>query len=147
MEGHILLKKLTKKSVIQAGKNKGLTVGDLLQIRKIDLIYSYFNYGALTFTDEILDELHIYNEDRIQKPGKDPEKFKKYSDRNMAISSKYIAARNINENTKIQDPSKIANVVTNQRVKSNFRAKYKRLIEKEKRSFSKVSLQRKNQGH
>jgi hypothetical protein len=147
MEGHILLKKLTEKSVIQAGKNKGLTVGDVLQIRKIDLIYSYFNYDGLTFTDEILDKLKIYPEDRIQKPGKEPEKFKVYAERNIYIASKIIASKNINENTTIQDPKIIAGIVKKNRQKAAFRAKYKRLIETEKRSFSKARLQRKNHGY
>jgi hypothetical protein len=147
MEGHILLKKLTEKSVIQAGKNKGLTVGDLLQIKKIDLIYSYFNYGALTFTDEILDKLTIYPEDRIEKPGKNPEKFKKYADRNMYIASKIIASKIVNENTAVKDPKAIAKIIRKNKQKAEFKAKYKRLIKKEKISFSKEALMRKNHGH
>jgi hypothetical protein len=79
----ILLKKMTLKSVIQNGKNKGLLVGEVMKKCKIDLIYTYFNYSNLTFTDDILDMLYIKQEDRIAKPGKDADKFAIYRNRNI----------------------------------------------------------------
>lgn len=146
MEGRILLKTLTKKSIIQNGKNKGLTVSDLLRLKKIDLIYSYYHYDVLTFTDEILDELGIKPEDKIEKPGKAPEKFKYYADRNIFIAAKIAAKRSLgsSDDEKINS---IARIIKQRSAKKKFNAKYKRLIEKEKLSFSKSALMRKNHGH
>jgi hypothetical protein len=135
----ILLKKLTPKSIIPAGKNKGLTVQDVLNKSKIDLIYSYFNYSKITFTDEVLDQLRINLEDRIEKPGKNPEIGLKYINRNIGARATFLIDKeNIN--------SKTLAAVKKSYAKSKFKARYKALIERERIQFSKSSLQRKNQG-
>lgn len=89
----VLLKKLTRKSTIQAGKNAGLLVGDILKKCKLDIIYSYFHYGCLTYTDDILDEVNILPEDRIAKPGKAPEKYEFYLERNIGKRDVAVAVR------------------------------------------------------
>lgn len=83
----ILLRKLTEKSVIQQGKNQGLTVGEVMKKCKLDIIYAYFNYANLTFMDDILDSVRISPEDRIEKPGKAPEKYEFYKKRNLFHSA------------------------------------------------------------
>jgi flavorubredoxin len=145
MEGAILLKTLTRKSIIADGKNKGLSVTDLLKNKKIDLIYSYFNYSGITFTDDVLDELNINSEDRLKKPGKDPEKYKKYVERNTYMYAKIIAKKVMKKGEdELQEA--IEKIITN-RNKRRFKKKYKSLIEREKKTFSKVALMRKNHGH
>jgi hypothetical protein len=68
-------RKLTKKSIVGFGKYIDLSVDNLLKRnRHIDLIYIYFNLSHITFFDDILDELRITEEHRIQKPGNDREK-------------------------------------------------------------------------
>lgn len=65
----ILLRKMTKKSTINFGKFKECTVEQLFGMKKqIGLISMYFNLSTITFTDEILDELGITAEYRIDKP-------------------------------------------------------------------------------
>lgn len=146
MNGTILLKKLTEKSMIPAGKNAGCYVGEILQRSKISLIYSYFHYSNITFTDEILDKLRIEPEDRIAKPGKDPSKFEHYSNRNLYMSAITLAttATEDGDHTKVK---MAANAIVRARKRGINKSRYKALIERERRSFSRGALQRKNQGH
>jgi hypothetical protein len=135
----ILLKKLTRKSIIDGGKNKGLTVQDVLNKSKSHLIFSYFNYSNITYTDDILDELRIKPEDRIQKPGKDPKKHQEYIKRN--VDAVVLI--------KMQNEGKEFNMGEFVRRKKNIlkakaKAKYKSLIERERKQFSKGALQRRN---
>lgn len=141
----ILLKTLTEKSIIQYGKNEGLSVGDVLKKCKSDLIYTYFNYSNLTFTEEILEKLRIYPEDRISKPGRNPEKGKKYINRNIKISNKLTLEKHTNANP--EDNAKLYSKYASSRRKHKAKASYKKLIETERKLFSKGSLQRINQGH
>jgi hypothetical protein len=135
-----LLRTLTRKSTIPAGKNQGLTVQEVLQKSKSDLIYSYFNYNRITFTDDILDELRINPADRIQKPGKDPEMGVKYINRNMGAHAAVLLGGGVDLD------SKTVSAVKKSFSKGKFKARYKALIERERIQFSKSSLQRKNQG-
>ncbi len=135
-----LLRTLTRKSIIPAGKNQGLTVQDVLQKSKSDLIYSYFNYNRITFTADILDELRIDPADRLEKPGKNPEVGLKYINRNIGAHAAVLLGGGINLD------SKNVSAVKKSFAKGKFRAKYKALIERERIQFSKSSLQRKNQG-
>lgn len=65
----ILLRKLTKKSTINFGKFKEYTVEHMFGMKKqIELTSMYFNLSTITFTDDILDELGITEEFRINKP-------------------------------------------------------------------------------
>jgi hypothetical protein len=68
------LRKLTKKSIINFGKYKGQTVEEILRLGKRSYLrYLYYNLEGITFIDEILDEIAIYEDRRIPKPGKNPE--------------------------------------------------------------------------
>ena len=138
----VLLRTLTKKSIIQGGKHQGLQVADLLLRSKISLIYSYFNYSGISFTSDVLDELYISQEDRIAKPGKDPEKFKKYEERNHYLAAKSQALKSydlkgINGG--------IVNIIKGKINKGKALAKYKGLIERERITYSKASLKARNQ--
>ena len=67
----ILLRKLTKKSTLNFGKFKDYTVEHLFGMKKqIELTSIYFKLSTITFTDDILDELGITEEFRIEKPSK-----------------------------------------------------------------------------
>lgn len=71
----VLLRRLTKKSKLQFGKHKHMTVNDLLSVNKHSvLIGIYYGLGNITFSDDVLEELLILEEDRIKKPGSDKEK-------------------------------------------------------------------------
>jgi len=72
-----ILRTLTVKSKLKFGKYKDYTVEHLFGMRKnLDLISIYFNLSNITFVDDILDELGITSEFRIEKPCKDNDMYK-----------------------------------------------------------------------
>jgi hypothetical protein len=71
MSTTILLRKLTKKSKLNFGKHRDLTVEYLIEHHyKIYLRWVYFNCSNITFVDDILDEINITQEFRFEKPNK-----------------------------------------------------------------------------
>lgn len=67
------LRKLTRKSRLGFGYRdiKHITIQDILIMNKHkELIKIYFGLGKINFTDDILDELGISEDMRIEKPGK-----------------------------------------------------------------------------
>jgi hypothetical protein len=72
----ILKRTLTKKSVIGFGKYKKETVGKLLEMRlKRALVSMYYKMSSIDFTEDILMELGIVDEWKIDKPSIDNEKY------------------------------------------------------------------------
>ena len=72
----ILLRTLTKKSTLNFGKFKDCTVSHLIGMKKKkELISAYFKLSTINFNNEVLDELGITNEWRIEKPSTDKEKY------------------------------------------------------------------------
>jgi len=68
-----LLRTLTRKSLLKFGKNADLCVQELLHKHaRSYLRWVYYNCDKISFTDDILDEINIYEGDRIEKPGKYP---------------------------------------------------------------------------
>lgn len=93
----IRLRTLTRKSIIGFGNFKDLTVGNLLDTRQHKaLVRMYYNLSNITFVPEILDEIMINPDIRIDKPGKSSQM---YSDNIYKIICK------INESFKL-DPLK-----------------------------------------
>ena len=128
----ILLRKLTKKSVVGFGYLTNLTVGDALLMGKhAKLIAAYYNKDRITFTDDILAELHISEEMKIKKPGKDP-------DKTVEAFRNYFKIYN-------------ATLTDEQRIKMwairrSYKSRLRKLMENVKRK-SPSYLQRQNQGH
>lgn len=78
MSDVVLLRKLTRKSVMNFGKYFDLTVQQCIDTKKKQyLIWVYFNMSNISFVDELLDELKIPMEYRFDKPNKNPELGKK----------------------------------------------------------------------
>lgn len=69
-----LLRKLTEKSIFGFGKYADLAVRDVLNLRHPTYIrWCYFNLDKISFMDNILDEIKIPQDYRIEKPGKNKE--------------------------------------------------------------------------
>ena len=67
------LRKLTRKARLGFGYKeiKNITIQDILIMNKHkELIKIYFGLDKITFMDDILDELGITEDMRIEKPGK-----------------------------------------------------------------------------
>lgn len=125
-----LLRTLTKKSVLKFGKYAELQVFQLLNLKKNKYIrFCYFNLSAISFTDDILDEVLIPKNYRIQKPGTNKEIYDKLEheiESRIYGLTKYILEKKLNKRLK-------AKAVSRMRAESIF--------------YSKASLQSRNHGH
>jgi hypothetical protein len=72
-EDTLLLRKMARKSKFGFGKYNEYTVSDVLKVDKQYLKWCYYYYEMITFMDDILDEIGISEDYRIQKPGKNPD--------------------------------------------------------------------------
>lgn len=126
----VLLRKLTEKSTLKFGKYADLTVLYLLEHQKKNYLrWVYFNSSNITFTDEILDKLNITQEFRFDKPNKNEDLFKKFSD--FIDSFRTEKSREISDKKVLKKNKAI--LVRNQKFDKTF--------------FSKSSLQKRNHGH
>jgi len=74
-------RKLTRKSFIDIGGYKHTTVNWMLDAgKKWELAKLYYNLSHITFFDDILDEIGITLEWRIEKPGTNKEKLYEFSE-------------------------------------------------------------------
>jgi hypothetical protein len=74
MSSAILLRKLTRKSILNFGKYFDLTVQQCLDTKKRKYLrWVYFNCSNITFIDELLDEFLIPVSYRFDKPSKNVE--------------------------------------------------------------------------
>lgn len=72
----MMFRKLTKKSIVGFGGWKHLTIDHFFKHKRyIDLASMYYKLSHITFMDDVLDELKITAEWRIEKPGNNYEKF------------------------------------------------------------------------
>ena len=86
------LRKLTKKSRLGFGYNsiKHITIQDILIMNKHkDLIKIYYGLGKINFTDDILEELGISEDMRIDKPGK----IEDYDERDVMVNKAVRAVK------------------------------------------------------
>ncbi len=75
----ILLRVMTKKSIIGFGAYKNTSVQNLLDQRNYaGLISIYYNLDLVTFCSDVLEELNLVGERAINKPGKSREMGLKY---------------------------------------------------------------------
>ena len=123
-----ILRKMTLKSVFHSGVMQGLTVQQVIdQLRNTYLRWIYYNYSGITFTDDILDIINIRPEDRITKPGKNPE----YGEQLQKIIHSRISKTSQEKNIRIAS--------------SRARARLKKM-NKDLRN-TKGAMQAKNHGH
>lgn len=70
----ILLRTLARKSVLDFGKHNGWTVQQCLDMKNHRILrWYYYNCSMISFLPDILDEIGIPEDKRIDKPGKAPE--------------------------------------------------------------------------
>lgn len=126
----ILLRTLSRKSIVGIGQLKTLTVADAFALEyQAKLIAAYYCNNTISFSDDILEDLGITGEYRIAKPGKCPEK--------REIATKHFYS--------LQKPMTDLERIKKWSVKHSFR---KRAVKQDLRHDKKKSqLQFKNQGH
>lgn len=129
----VLLRKLSRKSILGFGKFSELTVQDVLNLNHTAVLrWYYYNASNITFMEDILREIHINPENEIQKPGTDKE-MGKYIDKKMwAILISNDRSKAFSLNSKNNKDIKM----------NNYRKKMSRNY-----SETKGYLQAKNHGH
>ncbi len=86
------LRKLTRKSRLGFGYRdiKHITIQDILIMNKHkELIKIYFGLGKINFTDDILEELGISEDMRIEKPGK----IEDYEERDKIVAKALVTVK------------------------------------------------------
>ena len=89
------LRKMARKSVFDGGQKKGLSVQQVLDLNdSFYLVFSYYKYETISFLDDILDELKIPLELRIEKPGANLKMYEEYKChwRNISTNIERMAA-------------------------------------------------------
>lgn len=96
MGERVLLRTLTRKSVLPYGKFKGQEVGRVIDSRnKANLIWIYYNVQWISFVDEVLRELCINGDMVISKPGTCPEKFDDVMNIRMRTAARLQGDKNV----------------------------------------------------
>lgn len=124
-----LLRKLTRKSTMKFGQYSDSTVGQILSLAgKRYLRWVYYNCSMITFMDDILEEINITEEFRIEKPGKDSDMYQKLMDL-------------IDEHT-----HGLSKHIIEKKKKKHLRRERANKMSVEKKFFSKGMMQRRNHG-
>jgi hypothetical protein len=130
MSDVILLRTLSGKSTLKFGKYPDTPVSQLLEHKFGYLRWVYFNYSGITFSEDILEKLLPKDFLRIDKPGKDPEKYEVLLRNHFGNLFEYNFKKYKEANRMRQDYKK---------------NELRRIVKKG--HISKAELQRKNHGH
>lgn len=125
----VLLRKLSRRSVMGFGKKHDAMVQNLLDLKNYKYLrWCYYNCSMITFMDDILDEIGVREDERISKPGNNPEMFLSIQEK---IDNSVCGLEKVKLVNKTKSREKGERV--SKRVKENFK-------------FSKKNLQSKNHG-
>ena len=134
---------MARKSVFTFGKYENRTVQQCIDLKNLRALrWYYYNCSMISFLPDILDEIGITEEWRIEKPGKNPDKgeeLNRIKDENTAIFR-----RNAYENGKVEELGKINKVKKRMAKRREF--EYNNAIFEDERNFTKGRMQAKNHG-
>lgn len=129
----VLLRKLSRKSILGFGKYKELSVQQMINLNHTAILrWYYYNSSNITFLDDILDEIHISEKYKIKKPGVDKDMMKK---RDLSLNAYVIENNHLNIYKRAS------------KIKKDLRLENIRNINSRKYRESKYYLQSKNHGH
>jgi hypothetical protein len=70
----VKLRTLTVKSKLNFGKFSGLFIQQILNLNETAYLrWIYYNISGISFTADILEQIHVFPEMKIKKPGISPE--------------------------------------------------------------------------
>lgn len=138
------LRTMARKSVFSEGKHKDRSVQQVLDLQHTRYLrWVYFNLSKISFLPDILDEIGITEEWRIEKPGKDPEKGEQLDE---IFDTKIKAMRMFqyenNETDGLRQTRKAKSKEKKRRL-----AEYHEFLMDDKKHYSKGAMQRRNHGH
>lgn len=130
----VTLRTLTQKSILGFGKYKECSVSVLLDLKHSRYLrWVYYNIAGISFTDEILESIYIFEQDKIKKPGTDKEK-------GESLNNIMFASMNKNDSL---NAIKVVNHAKKEMKKDIGRRNWSR----SNLYFNKSLLQAKNHGH
>ena len=139
-----LLRTMARKSVFNFGQHEGRTVQQLIDLKHFRILrWYYYNCSKVSFLPDILEEIGITEEWRIDKPGKDPDKGLKLD---AIKDAKEAAFRKIAYENREE-----AAMGETMKKKAHARRKSKSMfvgfMKQDARQFAKGTMAWKNQGH
>jgi len=128
------LRTMTEKSLMGFGKYKNMHVGEVMKTLTGSsyLRWAYFNCSMISFHEELLIKLGIFQKDRITKPGTDEEKYFEIMHRIQT-----------DDNPKTKLIRKLSN---KKRIKTQ-KQKNRASLMRDRITYSKSSMQARNHGH
>jgi hypothetical protein len=134
MSDVVLLRKLTRKSMMNFGKYYDLTVQEIIDLLKHKYLrWVYFNCSNIDFFEDVLDEIKIPLEFRIIKPSKKPILHEQCNEYILDGFPEYFKQKVLEKNS--YRSVKINNAISINKLNKN------------KNHFRKDYLARKNHGH
>jgi len=94
----VLFRKLTRKSILKFGEYKDVSVQQIINLGRMPYLrWIYYNIATITFTDDVLEDIFIHEEDRIPKPGTSSELHhiinKRYADKMGLYLTKSVESK------------------------------------------------------
>lgn len=140
----ILLRTLARKSVLDFGKYKDRSIQQVIDLKNIGVLrWYYYNCSMISFLPDILNEIGITEEWRIDKPGKDPQKGE------LLEKTKEIARAAYRRIAYETGDKKALGGINKQKKYQRKRseAKLSKFFRDDNARFSKANMAWKNQGH
>jgi t-SNARE complex subunit (syntaxin) len=103
------LRTMTKKSKMGFGKYKDKTVQEMIDLRRtLDLISAYYKLTSINYQEDILTELKITEQYRIEKPSANKEMYYKFLNENgYKLRSRGQGADKLKKQTKAFSKSQL----------------------------------------
>lgn len=141
----VLLRTLARKSVLDFGKYKDQSIQQILDLKKHRYLrWIYYNASKISFLPEILDEIGITEEWRIDKPGKNPEKGEELDKTKDEKFNNWLHAKTEegNDLEAIKQAAKKKSMMKKERNRTAMQ-----IDRKDRKYFSKAAMARRNHGH
>jgi hypothetical protein len=101
----VLLRKLSRKSILTFGMNEGFSVQALINLHKQSYLrWIYYNIKGLSFTDDLIEDLRIIE---IIKPGTNPELGEKITQNNFDNMKNFGLKQHVKKRVKARHFSKL----------------------------------------
>lgn len=127
----VRLRTMAEKSTFDFGRYEGVSVGQVLGLDKSYIAYVYYHYANISFLPEILEQVGITEDLRLNKPAKDVELMKKYNRRmygkRLSAVKEYLAENNIVDTSQKNLVDYVARKVVDKRKRNDiFHANFER---------------------
>lgn len=144
MNETLRLRTMARKSVFYGGRYEGLSVQQMLDMRRYGALrWYYFHCSMISYLPDILDELHISEKYRIDKPGTDPAMYEELQEAQEKRFNSKLAT--ISED----NPTRACAIYKQRKRKEVARARdrVRQEMNSDRVFYSKANMQRRNHGH